>query len=133
MLHRRSPWHRRGQGLDPGRGPRVLRRRIPGRRAPPVGLPRATLERTWRSLGLIRPSFQLTMLLYEEGPRRQGRVSRLVVELAAGGSGAGGLLSGSSSAHLSMAFCEKDKVWWEAAPAAQFHRCLLYTSPSPRD
>ena len=20
-----------------------------------------------------------------------------------------------------MAFCEKDKVWWEAAPAAQFH------------
>jgi len=31
-------------------------------------------------------------------------------KLAAGGSGARGLLAGSSSAHLSMAFCEKDKV-----------------------
>src|SRR5665647_662867 len=37
-------------------------------------------------------------------------------------SGAVGLLSGSSSAHLSMALCERDKVSWEAAPAAQFHR-----------
>src|SRR5271157_1936707 len=29
-------------------------------------------------------------------------------------------MAGSSSAHLSMAFSKKDKVWWEAAPAAQF-------------
>jgi hypothetical protein len=45
------------------------------------------------------------------GDRAQGSVS-----------GAVGLLSGSSSAHLSMALCERDKVSWEAAPAAQFHR-----------
>ena len=32
-----------------------------------------------------------------------------------------GLIDGSSSAHLSMAFFLKDKVRWEAAPAAQFH------------
>jgi hypothetical protein len=50
----------------------------------------------------------VTIVLYEEGPCRQDRsLGSSSSSLPA--SGARGLLAGSSSAHLSMAFCEKDR------------------------